>query len=120
LPDTWEQTYGLDFNDPADSSIDSDLDGLANLVEFRAGTDPTSSASRLALEIASLAGDNLLVLSFQAVSNRTYTIEQRTALQTGSWSISWNITPAHTNRFIRATNTTGGANSGFYRLLVRP
>lgn len=120
LPDTWEQTYGLDFNDPTDSVDDSDLDGLTNLAEFQAGTDPASPASRLALDVSSLAQSDLLVLSFEAVSNRTYAIQQRTSLQTGDWSNHWNIVSASTNRFIQATNSIGSGDSGFYRLLVRP
>lgn len=120
LPDTWEQTYGLDFNDPADSVADSDLDGLTNLEEFQAGTDPASAASRLVLEVSSLAPNDLLVLSFEAVSNRSYAIEQRTSLNIGSWSNYWNLAPASTNRFIQSTNTTDAVDSGFYRLLVIP
>jgi hypothetical protein len=110
----------LDFNDPTDSVVDSDLDGLTNLEEFQTGTDPTSAASRLALEVSSLAQNDLLVLSFEAVANRTYAIEQRPSLQTGSWSNFWNLAPASTNRFIQTTNTTGAGGSGFYRLLVSP
>ena len=40
MPDTFEAEYGV--TDPAD---DPDLDGLANLDEYNAGTDPTNSDS---------------------------------------------------------------------------
>ncbi|MBN1521249.1 MAG: S8 family serine peptidase [Candidatus Aureabacteria bacterium] len=38
----WELSYGMDFNDPADAMEDMDNDGLTNLEEFEAGTDPGS------------------------------------------------------------------------------
>jgi hypothetical protein len=40
LPDWWEIQYGLDPSNPDDGRIDSDRDGLTNLEEFRAGTNP--------------------------------------------------------------------------------
>ncbi|MEW6982310.1 M4 family metallopeptidase [Colwelliaceae bacterium 6471] len=41
LPDTWEELYGLDINDPTDATLDNDQDTLTNLQEFGYGTDPT-------------------------------------------------------------------------------
>lgn len=49
MPDTWEDANGLNKNDPADAALDTDLnggpDGLTNLEEFQAGTDPQDSDS---------------------------------------------------------------------------
>lgn len=52
LPDAWEATYGLDVNDNGRLDLerqgergDCDADGLTNLEEYIAGTDPTSSDS---------------------------------------------------------------------------
>jgi pectate lyase len=42
MPDTWEQEYGFDPNDPADASEDANADGYINLEEFLNGTDPVS------------------------------------------------------------------------------
>ena len=42
MPDWWETLYGLDPADPADAALDADGDGITNLAEFLAGTDPTS------------------------------------------------------------------------------
>ncbi len=46
LPDWWEQLYGLDPNDAAGDNGswgDPDHDGLNNLAEYQAGTDPLNS-----------------------------------------------------------------------------
>ncbi|MBQ4879946.1 discoidin domain-containing protein [Pseudoalteromonas luteoviolacea] len=43
--DTWEVNFGLNPNDPLDSSFDFDNDKVSNLDEFLAGTDPTDPTS---------------------------------------------------------------------------
>jgi hypothetical protein len=45
LPDWWEDRYGLDKHNPADAAPDADGDGVSNLNEFLAGTNPTNAAS---------------------------------------------------------------------------
>jgi hypothetical protein len=40
MPDSWETAHGLDPNNAADSLLDPDADGLNNLQEYQAGTDP--------------------------------------------------------------------------------
>jgi hypothetical protein len=42
LFDGYEDAYGLDRNDPSDAAADGDGDGLSNLEEARAGTDPAN------------------------------------------------------------------------------
>jgi len=43
MSDDWEQTYGLNPNDPADAAQDIDGDGLTNLQEFGRQTDPRNA-----------------------------------------------------------------------------
>lgn len=40
MPDQWELIYGLNPKDPTDAQKDNDNDGLTNLEEYRAGTNP--------------------------------------------------------------------------------
>ena len=40
LPDWWEEKYGFDFLSPVDATLDPDNDGLDNLGEFAAGSNP--------------------------------------------------------------------------------
>jgi len=44
--DSWEEKYNLNPNDPSDADEDPDFDGLSNLEEFLAGTDPHDKASK--------------------------------------------------------------------------
>lgn len=45
MPDSWEDQYGLDKNNPNDATADLDRDGLSNLREYQNLTDPTSALS---------------------------------------------------------------------------
>lgn len=40
MPDEWEIKYGFQPNDPSDASLDYDCDGLSNLEEYKAGSNP--------------------------------------------------------------------------------
>ncbi|MDM8536886.1 hypothetical protein QUF70_09055 [Desulfobacterales bacterium HSG17] len=40
MPDDWEKQNGLDINNPADAAEDTDGDGVSNLAEFTANSDP--------------------------------------------------------------------------------
>ena len=40
MDDVWEALHGLNPNDPADALSDPDGDGVSNIGEYRAGTDP--------------------------------------------------------------------------------
>ena len=43
LADTWEYENQLDFTDPDDAAADTDNDGLSNLQEYAAKTDPNNA-----------------------------------------------------------------------------
>jgi hypothetical protein len=111
LPDIWETTFGA-----GDPNADGDGDGMTNLEEYFAGTDPISAASVLKIEILSAgAGASL---QFGGISNRTYAIQYADQLRPQSpqeWqrlaeftarrtAFTTNvIDPAYsTNRFYRA------------------
>lgn len=80
LPDRWEFTYFQSLTNTAGAG-DSDGDGFPDRSECRAGTDPRSAASRLAMLTPErpLAGSGL-VLRWTSVPNRTYRLLQSTHL----------------------------------------
>jgi len=59
-------------------------------------------------------------MTFDARSNLDYTLQYRTNLSTGVWSLLNDFSSAPTNRSIRFTNSIGAATSRFYRLTVGP
>ncbi|MDD4735771.1 MAG: hypothetical protein PHP44_06665 [Kiritimatiellae bacterium] len=43
LPNVWEKAQGLDAENSADASVDTDADGLSNVQEYTAGTQPSQA-----------------------------------------------------------------------------
>jgi len=81
LPDSWEnEKFG---NLTADATADSDGDGTTNLMEYLAGTNPSSAAS-VFRPASHVAGGNL-VLTVPTVSGRSYRVWGTANLQ-GSWT----------------------------------
>jgi hypothetical protein len=104
IPDSYENQYplALDANDPDDAGEDYDGDGMTNLEEYLAGTNPESAASRLWLQTVPSGGS--LIFSFAALSNHSYTVEHRASLSTGSWLRLLDFAAAPTNRVVEITN----------------
>jgi hypothetical protein len=118
MPDAWETANGTNplIND---ANVDADGDGLSNLQEYWAGTNPNNSSSVLRFNSISSQGGNLL-LSFDAISNRSYNIENRLALESGSWTNLVAIPSAVSNRTLLITNSLPPENFRFYRLVAHP
>ena len=119
LPDEWETAHGLNPNDSSGAngaSGDPDGDGLSNLQEYIAGTNPQNSGSRLKIEsINSLAGG--MNISFLATSNRTYSILYRDSLESGGWIKLTDITTQSTNQNVTVSDDSApGQSPRFYRL----
>ncbi len=118
LPDDWEIAYGLNHTNQNDATDDVDLDGLTNWQEYTAGTDPRDLLSYLHIVARGDDGDGGNVVSFMAVSNRTYSVRYSDTIQNGIWT-HWTDVPAQgTNRTVFLTNTPLNSLERFYRLLT--
>ena len=118
LPDAWETTYPT----AASGAEDTDRDGLTNLQEYQAGTDPTNALSYLRVDTIALAGaSNLVSLRFLATSNKTYTIQHRNTVDGVAWNRLADVLAASTNRLIEIIDTNGpSANTQRYYRLATP
>jgi len=119
LPDWWELQYFGQLTG-VNTNADTDHDGLSNLGEWLAGTNPTNAASGLWLTLHSSAAANTAVLSWPSVAGKTYRIARATNLVTGFDSfVRTNITAtAPTNSETDSATLPG--NARFYRIGVEP
>ncbi len=85
LPDYWEQQYFHTLTGTSPTA-DPDGDGMSNLQEFLADTNPTNAASYFHIQsIAPNPGGGIAV-SYQSSSNRVYTLYYTDAFNSGVWS----------------------------------
>jgi len=64
MPDDWETRYGLNPNDPSDAAKDADGDGITNLDEFKAGSDPVDKTPPVLQSAASQSTTDTVLLTF--------------------------------------------------------
>jgi hypothetical protein len=115
IPDAWESSFGMNTNNAADRNLDTDGDGLSNHAEYVAGTDPTDPASYLQVDLDVIPG--AATLSFNALSNKTYTVRYTDALASGQWFKLADAIAHSTNRV--ATILDGNwRQSRFYQLIT--
>ncbi|HEX7859134.1 MAG TPA: lamin tail domain-containing protein [Verrucomicrobiae bacterium] len=114
MTDNWETNYVFLPSDPADANLDFDFDGLSNVQEYRAGTNPTNAASALRLELVVTSGT--AALNFEAAPARTYSLQAADSLAPASWERVADF-PATTAP--RAVNyATPAAINRYYRVVT--
>ncbi len=116
LPDDWESAHGL----PADASLhDPDGDGLTNLAEYFAGTDPTNAASHLALGSITVTGNTTLI-EFMAHAGIAYRLQARDDLAKGMWNTIDRLDPRPTSGIVKLPEFLSGPRPArYYRIEVR-
>jgi hypothetical protein len=114
MPDDWEMANGLNKL-VDDAGGDADLDGLTNLQEYLAGTDPQSAASTLRL-VATLNPPNV-TLRFNAVAGRTYSIVYSTLLPAVAWTKFADVPAQGTSQPVAVQDPSGGPQR-FYRVVT--
>lgn len=115
MPDTWEVAYGFTTNSADDASIDTDNDGMSNLAEYIAGTNPLDPSSNLKILEFTLGNNEQFM--FYAISNRTYTIEYTDRIGSGAWTRYTDIVARSTNYMLSITNPIPGT-SRYYRIVT--
>ena len=84
MPDVWEEANGLNTI-VDDAAFDDDNDGLSNLAEYYAGTDPQDAACAFGLSAKRLANGNI-ELSFDAArAGQLVELQSTPALGQAEW-----------------------------------
>jgi hypothetical protein len=115
MADPWEIQFNFATNNPADAEVDEDVDGLSNGQEYLAGTDPTNSLSYLQLSVTATGAG--VRLAFDAVSNRTYTIQRSQGLTHAAWTNLAQLSSRPTNWSASIEDPTP-ATSRYYRVII--
>jgi hypothetical protein len=106
-----------------DANGDYDGDGMSNLQEYLAGTDPTNSAS--ALRITSILPEgNDILMTWSAVTNKTYVVQVATNSSDGSYTNAFSdlatvivpAAPAITETNYLDVGAATNDSSRFYRI----
>ena len=120
IPNGWKaRHFGATTAAKAGALDDWDADGMNNLDEYRAGTIPTSAASRFRIVDLRTEGDSSHRLQWTSVAEKRYTIETSTNLAEGfadSGTEQIIATPPLNTHVIPA----GPAPSLYYRVIVEP
>lgn len=110
VPDAWTITYFSSTN--IDLSIDSDTDGVSNVDEYLAGTDPTNKSDFLCLQQVAMSGGELQ-LAWSSKQIRNYTIETKTNLTDQEWIPSGTILADSSNSTVRSIPAS---TQGYFRI----
>jgi hypothetical protein len=112
IPFEWmEQYFGSDVSQWPLASADSDHDGMSNLQEFLAGTNPTNAASSLRVQLSRTQQG--LFLNWNTQPGLTYQVQVTTNFS------GWNNLGAP--RFAAGAGDSifvGGNAAGYYRVLL--
>ena len=118
MADNWELEHGLIVG-VNDADLDPDHDGMTNLQEFIAGTDPQDKSSYLKIATVTAPGPSATAasISFAGVAGRSYTVKFTDTLLPVQWSSLTNIPTLSTDQVITVFDT-GATNQArrYYRL----
>ena len=112
LPDDYEIAHGFLPHDAFDAGMDADGDGFSNLEEYFAGTNPNDLASLLKIEGISVMPP---IIRFDAISNRTYSLEYSEHPLGDLWQKLTDVLPQPTNH-LEVIYDPAPASSRFYRV----
>jgi hypothetical protein len=125
----WAQSFGLPTQYPSASGEqdDADQDGLTNIHEKEAGTDPTNAGSTLRMEQQprpddltesdkTLPAPNQFALYFQSIPGEIYEL-QSTPILGNPWKSAFTVIATTTQKRVLMSKP---ASKGFYHVFLSP
>jgi Tol biopolymer transport system component len=114
LDDDWEAAFFGSLS--RDGAGDFDLDGMSDLQEFAAGTDPTNLGSVLRVVTVSLAGGGSTGLYWGASPGKSYRVEYKDDLGAATWTELSTVLATSTTA--SAVDANPNSSHRFYRVVL--
>lgn len=117
LNDAWEQQYfsGLSRT----GTDDFDNDGMSDLDEYRAGTDPTDAQSKLKTTLVQEGGGHYSV-EWPTVPGKRYLLQYKDDLNSPAWTNAFDPFIASSTQSSFYDESSNGVSKRYYRLLIVP
>jgi Bacterial TSP3 repeat len=115
ISDAWEQYYFGTVATNRTRFTDTDGDGMTDLAEFLAGTNPTNATSKLSFISTSVQTNNTVKMQWAAVPGRAYEVLTSTNLTTWTPITDWILATGSPMTYT-VTNLSRGSH--LYRVQV--
>ncbi|MCX6879075.1 MAG: thrombospondin type 3 repeat-containing protein, partial [Verrucomicrobia bacterium] len=102
---------------PAADSADPDGDGMNNLSEYAAGTDPNNAADVFKV-LSAVKGATSYTVTVPGKASRSYVLERSASLGTGPWTAVGSVGPLAVPGTITLSDPAAPTEAGFYRVRV--
>ncbi|WP_395737657.1 cadherin-like beta sandwich domain-containing protein [Prosthecobacter sp.] len=117
--ESWRMTYfGISTGTgSAADGADPDGDGMSNLAEYTAGTNPTSATDVFKVQSGVKNGGSF-TLTAAGKNGRTYVLERSLTMAAGTWTAVATQGPLSGDGSVTLTDAAAPAGAGFYRIRV--
>ena len=115
LDDDWEMTYFGNLS--RDGTGDFDGDGVSDLEEFKAGTNPTNNSSIFKTFVLRSLGGKSTTIMWNAVAGKTYVVQYKDSLNQPNWTSLDGFVTASTSTASKADTTSDTRTERYYRVL---
>jgi len=120
IPDAWRAANfggsGTTTNSQSCATCDPDHDGMSNLAEYLAGTDPNNPNS--VFTITQING--LPSITWNSVPNKVYRVQYKNSLTSQDWFDLPNDVTATGTSSVKTDTSADGQTNRFYRIMLLP